>query len=118
MKCCMFQGLWPEHFNKKFFNLRDENGFDRTVVLSVTEIDLNSLIKEKTQQQKPTDATHVMVHKMDNSTSLHTVYIKALHLPQGLKVAEVINSVAGGATLIRLDEPDNTFYRVKCAIFN
>ena len=88
--------------------------------LSVTEIDLNSLIREKTQQQQPTDATHVMVHKMDNSTSLHTVYIKALCSlqPQGIMVAEVINSVAGGATLIRLDEPDNTFYRVKCAIFN
>ena len=116
----MFQGLWPEHFNKKFFNLRDENGFDRTVVLSVTEIDLNSLIKEKTQQQKPTDATHVMVHKMGNSTSLYTVYIKALGSlqPQGIMVAEVVNSVAGGATYIRLNEPDNTFYRVKCAISN
>ena len=98
--------------------IRDEDGFLRKVRLSVTEIDLNSLIIEKTQQ--PTDAAHVMVHKLDNSTSLHTVYIKDLGSlqPQGLKVAEVINSVAGGATLIRLDEPDNKFYRVVCAIYN
>ena len=112
----MFQGLWPEHFNNKSFDLRDEDGFLRTVYLSVTEIDLNSLIREKTQQ--PTDATHVMVHKMDNSTSLHTVYIKALCSlqPQGIMVAQVINSVAGGATLIQLNEPDNKFFKVKCAI--
>ena len=114
----MFQGLWPLHFDNKSFDLQDEDGFIHTVTVSVTEIDLNSLIKEKTQQ--PTDATHVMVHKMGNSTSLHTVYIKALGSlqPQGIMVAEVVNSVAGGATYIRLNEPDNTFYRVKCAISN
>ena len=51
-------------------------------------------------------------------------YIKALHKvyttpAQGIpakkfEVAEVINSVPGGETLIRLNMPDNKFFRVKC----
>ena len=84
--------------------------------LSVTDIDLDTLKSEKTQQ--PPDATHVMVHKMDNSASFHTVYIKDIPARYNFELAEVINSVAGGATLIRLNEPDNTFYQVKCAIHN
>ena len=92
------------------------------MVLSVTEIDLSALQQEMTQQ--PTDATYVMVHKMDNSSELHTVYIKALHNvytrpTQGnrgsrFEVAEVINSVPGGETLIRLNMPDNKFFKIKC----
>ena len=86
----------------------------RVLNLSVTEIDLNTLKNEKTRQ--PQDATHVMVHKMNNSTSFHTVYIKNVHAC--CNSAEVINSVARGATLIDLNEPENTFYKVKCAIRN
>ena len=95
------------------------------MVLSVTEIDLNALKREMTQQQ--TDATYVMVHKMGNSSQLHTVYIKALHnvytrptpgnTAKKFEVAEVINSVPGGETLIRLNMPDNMFYKIKC-VFN
>ena len=58
--------------------------------LSVTEIDLDTLKREKTQQ--PPDATHVMVHEMDNSTSLHTVYIKDIPAMFNFEIAEVINS--------------------------
>ena len=88
----------------------------RVVNLSVTEIDLDTLKSEKTQQ--PPDATHVMVYKMDNSTSFHTVYIRDIPASYNFELAEVINSVAGGATFIRLNEPENTFYKVKCAIRN
>lgn len=84
--------------------------------LSVTEIDLDTLKREKTQQ--PPDATHVMVHEMDNSTSLHTVYIKDIPASYNFELAAVINSVAGGATLICLNEPKNKFYKVECAIHN
>ena len=86
--------------------------------LSVTEIDLDTLKREKTQQ--PPDATHVMVHEMDNSTSLHTVYIHIKDIPAmfNFEIAEVINSVAGGAPIIRLNEPKNHFYKVECAIQN
>lgn len=75
-----------------------------------------------TQQQ--TDATFVMVHKMDNSTLLHTVYIKGLHKvystpTQGIpakrfEVAEVINSVPSISPFIRLNMPDNKFFKIKC----
>ena len=84
--------------------------------LSVTEIDLDTLKRENTQQ--PSDATHVMVHEMDNSTSLHTVYIKDIPASYNFELAEVINSVDGGATIIRLNEPKNKFYKVECAIHN
>ena len=114
----MFQGLWPEYFNDRSFTLQDEDGIIHDVVLFVTEIDLNALKQEMTQQQ--TDATHVMVHKMCNSTQLHTVYIKALGVysegipPKQSEVAKVINSVPGAETFIPLDMPDNQFFRVKC----
>ena len=57
----------------KAFNLQDEDGINHNVVLSVTKIDLNAFKRDMTQQQ--TDATYVMVHKLDNSTQLHTVYL-------------------------------------------
>ena len=61
-----------------------------------------------------------MVHKMVNSTQLHTVYIKALGVytegnpPEKSEVAKVINSVPGAETFIHLNMPDNQFFRVKC----
>ena len=85
----------------------------------MTKIDLNALQRDMTQQQ--TDATYVMVHKLDSSTQRHTVYIKALGVymqgNQIFEVAEVINSVPGGETLIMLNIPDNQFFKIKC-VFN
>ena len=84
----------------------------RVVNLSVTKIDLDTLKSEKTQQ--PPDATHVMVHKMGNLTSFHTVYIRDIPASYNFELAEVINSVPGGETLIRLNMPDNKFFKIKC----
>ena len=118
----MFQGLWPKHFNDKSFTLQDEGGIVHNLVLSVTDLNLNTLKQEMTQQ--PTDATYVMVHKMDNSSELHTVYIKALHNvytrpTQGNRgsrfvAAEIINSVPSISPFIRLNMPDNKFFKIKC----
>ena len=112
------QGFWPDRFNNTAFQLSDQTGIIRDVLLSVTRIDLNTLKVERTQQ--PTDATYVMVYQMGNSTSLHTVYMKDIievrTRRHNFELAEVINSIPGGAPFIRLDDPQNVFYRVTCAI--